>query len=174
LRDGFDFFGFVCAITTSFGITVGAGATLDVLDLTLSTLNLGSGKSIGGAGTVDGSLHFISGALFAFDPSETLSVLDAVTFDAFGMEHILGLSASTAAGIYTLISGTVDFTNVSNVGAGSAFDIGGGKSAYFQEGSLELVVIPEPSTLILVLGFGLACILSLRHRRSATRIHPAR
>jgi len=50
-------------------------------------------------------------------------------------------------GTYTLIDGTavIDFTNVSNIGEANAFDIGGGKSAYFQSGSLQVVVIPNPA-----------------------------
>jgi len=59
------------------------------------------------------------------------------------------LTSGTADGIYTLINGTatIDFANVSNVGSSNAYDLGGGKSAYFQSGSLDLVVtaVPEPS-----------------------------
>ena len=42
------------------------------------------------------------------------------------------------------------------------YDLGDGKSAYFQEGSLQLVVIPEPHTLGLLLAAG--AMLALRRR----------
>ena len=68
-----------------------------------------------------------------------------MTFDGFGVANVVGLNSATATGTYKLLDGSAafDFTNVANFGSGNAYDLGGGKSAYFQQGSLELVVIPE-------------------------------
>ena len=58
----------------------------------------------------------------------------------------------------------MNLANVSNVGAGSAYSLGGGKSAYLQAGSLQLVVVPEPSAVIAVVG-GLAGVAAYGFRR---------
>jgi hypothetical protein len=63
---------------------------------------------------------------------------------------------------YTLISGILDETNLDNFGFVNAFAIGGGRSAYFKEGSLQLVVIPEPGSVLLA---GLGVLTLLRRRR---------
>ena len=48
-------------------------------------------------------------------------------------------------GTYTLITGTLNTANLDNFGLANAYTIGGGRSAYFEEGSLKLTVVPEPS-----------------------------
>ena len=71
-----------------------------------------------------------------------------------------------ANGVYTLIDGgTIDFTNISNVGIGEAFDLGGGKFAYFQSGSLQVVVVPEPGTYALIGGMLALGYVMVRRRR---------
>jgi hypothetical protein len=65
----------------------------------------------------------------------------------FGIDSLRGIDWSTATGNYTLILGTVDPTNLSNLGAGNATSVGFGKVAYFEIGSLQLVVVPEPAAL---------------------------
>ena len=80
-------------------------------------------------------------------------------------------NGSTLLGTYTLLDeieeGFISFSDLANVGFENAVDIGGGKLAYFQEGSLQLVVVPEPSTALLG-GLGLAIAswsVCRRHRR---------
>ena len=67
--------------------------------------------------------------------------------------------------IFTLIAGegTIDFGNVVHTET-NRFDLGDGREAYFKEGSLQLVVIPEPSTLAL-LGIALGSMLFFRRRK---------
>lgn len=127
-----------------------------------------SGGILGGNGSIAGSLSLEAGADFVFSLTETLTVNGAgVTFGGFGISNLIGLDSSVALGTYTLINGSAafNFTNVSNFGSGNAASIGGGKSAYFQSGSLQVVVVPEPTTLALLAG-GLAFTLLGRRRRS--------
>jgi hypothetical protein len=81
---------------------------------------------------------------------------------------VLGLDASTPEGTYTLMNGlaTFDLTNVSNVGSSNAASIGGGKTAYLQQGSLQLVVVPEPTSALALAAGGLAAAVLVRRRTS--------
>jgi autotransporter-associated beta strand protein len=111
----------------------------------------------GGGAIIAGDLHFNSGASFVFSTA-TLTVGGDVTFDGFGVSNILGLDSSVGIGTYTLIAGNVSAANLSNIGSSNAFDLGDGRSAYFEINSLDLVVIPEPGTIaflggLLALGF---------------------
>ncbi|MCS5617078.1 MAG: PEP-CTERM sorting domain-containing protein, partial [Pirellulales bacterium] len=70
-------------------------------------------------------------------------------------------------GTYTLIGTTLSsFANITNFGSGAAADLGGGRSAYFADGSLDLVVVPEPSTVALLGGLAAAGVLLARRRLS--------
>jgi hypothetical protein len=63
--------------------------------------------------------------------------------------------------------GTGVFANLANNNLVNAFDIGGGRSAYFEEGSLRLIVIPESSTILL----GRLGLLALVRRRRLVSHH---
>ena len=132
------------------------------------TVTVQSGGTLGGDGSIAGSLSLASGAKFVFSLTKTFTVNGAsVSFGGFGISNLVGLDFSAANGTYALINGSAafDFTNVSNVGPGSAFDLGSGKSAYFQTGGLNVVVVPEPKTCTLF-GVGFAFMLwNLRRRR---------
>ncbi|MEX2607303.1 MAG: PEP-CTERM sorting domain-containing protein [Kiritimatiellia bacterium] len=146
--------------------TVTAGTLLVDGNVTVSNFSVGANGVLGGTGTIGGTVDFASGAKLYFDPSSSLTINDDVTFGGFDIGDLVGLDSSVSLDTYNLIvgTGTIDFTNISDVGVGNAVGIGGGKSAYFQEGSLQLVVIPEPSTLIL-LGISLACLAVFRRRK---------
>ena len=167
---------------TPDGVVVFGGGTktfdagLEVVDGTLvinqaitGNTSVSGGAIIGSeiGGTITGNLSFADGAQLLFS-NNTLTVSGTTTFaGTFGVADIIGLSSSTVAGTYTLIGGTVNFTNVINVGSDNAVDIGGGVMAYLQEGSLQLVVtaIPEPSTFAALAGLGVLGLAVVRRRR---------
>jgi hypothetical protein len=132
----------------------------DTIKLTLNSTIGGSlrveGASIlsGGGGTVSGNLSFSTGTkleLNLLTPTLTVNG-SSVSFVNWTINNIAGLDSSTPNGTYILIGGTVTVSTngLANIGAGNAFDLGGGKSAYFSIGSLELNVVPEPSTYALL------------------------
>lgn len=130
----------------------------DTVKLTLNNtigggLNIGASNVLAGNGTVLGSLSLASGAKFVFSLTETLTVQGpSVSFGGFGVTDLIGLSSSTPNGVYTIFGGlaTINTNNLLNFGAGNSYDLGAGKSAYFTEGSLQLNVVPEPSTYALL------------------------
>jgi autotransporter-associated beta strand protein len=129
-----------------------------------------SGTTIGGDGSIAGSLSLLAGAKFTFDLNKTLSVNGAsVSFGNFGVNNLVGLDNSVASGTYKLIDGTATFNtaNLNNLGAANAYDLGGGKSAYFSIGSLDVNVVPEPSTyaMLAMAGIGFAGYVVRRRRR---------
>jgi autotransporter-associated beta strand protein len=128
---------------------------------------------LGGSGTMGGNVAFGSGALFAFNAAAPLTVSGSVTFASaatFGVGSLTGLTSSVADAIYPLIAGNVNLTGLANFGSGNAYDLGAGKTAYFEALSpsgLSLVVVPEPTSLAAVAaGAGIvAMVLRRRSRR---------
>ena len=108
---------------------------------------------------------FNAGADFVFSTTKTFTVNGgSVSFGGLSISDIFGLDSTVTNGVYTLIDGTasIDFSNVSNLGSLNPFDLGNSKSAYFQSGSLQLVVIPEPNLAALLGGLGVLFILRRR------------
>ena len=164
--------GFGGTLSATELIEIGSGAIFDVVTDRYGFV-LGNGQQLGGEGTVLGYLEFGSGSLLAFNPNAPLLVGSGMISFAsgFGIANIVGLDLRTEFGTYTLLDeieeGFISFSDLANVGFENAVDIGGGKLAYFQEGSLQLVVVPEPSTALLG-GLGLAIAswsVCRRHRR---------
>ncbi len=132
-----------------------------------------SGGILGGSGSISGNVTFQAGAGLVFDPLTTLDMTGTVTMDStFGVSSLVdsrggAIDWSTIGiGSYTLIGSTTsDFSGITNFGSANAADVGGGKSAYFENGSLQLIVIPEPSTLALFGLAGVAVVMGLRRRR---------
>ncbi len=149
------------------GLDVASGATLDVSGLA-GGLALASGQSLGGAGSILGSLVFGADSKLAFSSSLTVDS-GTVSFNGFGVDDVVGLDGTiVSAGTYTLLDGTAtfDLTNALNVGAGNAASIGGGKTAYFQQGSFQVVVVPEPAMVGLI-ALAVAGFAAARVRRSS-------
>lgn len=138
-------------------------------------VSVANGGRIGGDGSLAGDLTLASGANFIFNPLTTFDVGGAVTLpNSFGVANLVNFDNSTinwgaiADGTYTLIGTTEStFSNITNFGPGNAYNLGGGRSAYFQNGSLELVVVPEPSSLVLFGGVAACGGLLLRRRRAS-------
>ncbi len=150
-------------------VAVNAGTLILSGGLTAGSVNVGAAGTIGGAGTIVGNLNLAAGAEFVFHLTDALTVnTGTVSFGGLSIANIDGLNSSVALGTYTLIGGnaTFNFTNVSNFGAANQADLGGGKFAFFKEGSLQVEVVPEPSTWAL-LAFSLCAVIFLRRRRTA-------
>jgi autotransporter-associated beta strand protein len=152
------------AASTYTGPTlVSAGTlTLALNSSITSAVTVAGGAALGGAGTIAGSLAFSSNAKFVFGLTTLLvnGSSNSVTFTDFGIDDLVGLTSATDEGSYTIISGsaTINTNGLLNLGSASAYNLGGGKSAYFSEGSLQVTVVPEPSTyaLLVLAGLGLA------------------
>jgi autotransporter-associated beta strand protein len=143
--------------------TVSAGTLLVTGQLGDTAVTVESNGVIGGSGIILGSLNFDAGANLLVNLADPLEISANVTFDGFGFLNLLGWDYTTAEnGTYTLLAGSnISLANVANVGLENAFDLGAGRKIYFQTGSLQAVVVPESSALLL----GTLGVLGLLRRR---------
>jgi autotransporter-associated beta strand protein len=158
---------------TYTGATTVSAGTLLVTGSLVSDVSVSNGATLGGGGTVD-DLSLAGGSLFdMFMAVGSLDSLAATNISfastGFGIDNLVynGSAVNWALiddGIYTLITGTLNSNNLDNYGLVNAQNIGDSRIAYFQEGSLQLVVqaIPEPKTAILGV---ISVLLLLRRRR---------
>ncbi|MCX6969232.1 MAG: autotransporter-associated beta strand repeat-containing protein [Verrucomicrobia bacterium] len=165
------------ANTYTGSTTVTAGTLLVNGNQSAATgaVSVAAGAILGGNGTIGGDLNLANGALFAFDTAYTLTLNGNLTLNnSFGVASLRNLSggaldwSSVTDGTYTLLNTSFVFNagNISNFGLANAYDIGGGRSAYFANGSLNLTVIPEPSTWAMA-AVGLATLTIFRRRRQS-------
>jgi autotransporter-associated beta strand protein len=136
----------------------------------LTTVN--DSATLGGGGAL-GALTFEGGSFFdIFEAVDNTNPLDAATItfstSGFGIGNLVsqGLAvdwSSIVDGTYTLITGTLDNTNLDNFGLANAYDLGDGRSAYFQSGGLQFVIVPEPRAALLG---GIGVLLIFRRRRA--------
>ena len=117
-------------------------------------------------GTVTGAgiLRASSGGIIDIS-QQTLATMQATGSIDMGNGGVI--KAGSAANFGSLA--TFDLTNVSNVGAGNAYALGGGKTAYLQTAvspnGFQLVVVPEPTSAVAVACSGLAVLVVLARRR---------
>lgn len=158
--------------TVSAGTLLVTGA-LGSMGTGTGAVSVSSGASLGGTGEIYGSVTFDGGSYLAIQNiADPLKVTGSVTFGAgFGIDNLTGIDWDSLAldTPYTLISDTsttFSASNIDNFGLANKFAVGSlGNFAYFQNGSLAVVVVPEPSTALLSASGLLA--LALRRRRSA-------
>jgi len=133
-------------------------------------ISVASIATLGDTGTMGGNLSFDTNAAFVFNAAAPLTVSGSVTFSSpefFGVSSLTGLTSSTPDATYPLIAGNVNLTNLANFGSSNAYDLGSGKTAYFQAGSpngLSLVVVPEPTSITAAISC-LGLMTLLRRRR---------
>ena len=160
--------------------TVSAGTLFVTGALGATDVTVESGATIGGSGIIGGSLSFgagsnldLTGATVGLVSSGVLSVSDSqsISLTDFAFANLLGWDWLNAEpGTYTLIdggSGTILSGTTPTVS--NPYDFGNGRSGYFQQGSLQVVIIPEPGAAMSGL-FG-ALLLLCRRRRGCTRFH---
>jgi autotransporter-associated beta strand protein len=150
--------------------TVSAGTLFINGSLGSGSTTVGANATIGGTGTIGGNLDFDGDALFhVTNLTSPLAVNGTVTFGAgFGIDNLTGIDwDSLAPGTgHTVLSTSQLFTSadIGNFGPGQAAPVGNGRFAYFSNGSLQVMVVPEPSTALLgCLGISLC----FRRRRSS-------
>ena len=158
-------------VGSSLGVAAGGGSLKVNGTVTAANVFIGANSSLAGNGTITltggGNLDLNADAKFVFSLTDTLTANGGlVSFGGLKITDLIGLDNTVATGTYTLLGGTstFNFANVSNFGAANAYDLGAGKSAYFQAGSLQVVVVPEPSTWAL-LGVSMAGGLIMFRRR---------
>jgi autotransporter-associated beta strand protein len=155
--------------TTVSAGTLVVNGSLDVA----SAVTVGPDGSLSGTGTINGPINFDASSLFHIaDINDPLSAVGTVTFGSgFGIANISGVDwdAVDLNTPFTILSTTQTFTSgdIANLGLANAVSVGTGRSAYFQSGSLQLVVVPEPATFALaVVGLGGIAYAASRRRRS--------
>lgn len=123
---------------------------------------LGNGLTIEEGGQLD-----LTGAIMSLNSTGILGLTGgSLVVENLSFEDLVGWDwMSAALGTYKLIDGefTIDFGDTAYLSRETAYDFNNGRKGYFTDGSLNVVVIPEPSTTILG---GLGLLALLRRRRS--------
>ena len=136
-------------LTGSFGMTKSGDGTLLLSGAQFYTGNTYVSEGVIGADSASASLAsnlvFDAGAKLRFQPASTLAVAGTTSFDGgFGVADLDGLDASVALGSYQLISGSVNFGNITNLGPTQAVLLDTGKRAFFENsGGLRLRVVAD-------------------------------
>jgi fibronectin-binding autotransporter adhesin len=149
--------------------TVTAGALLVTGSLGNTAVTVGPDAALGGTGSLAGSLSFAATSfLRVADLANPLAVAGTVSFGSgFGIANLTGIDWDnlTLDTPYTVLDTSQVFGagDIADFGLANAVAVGsGGRQAYFTDGSLAVVVIPEPAAALLG---GLGLLALLRRRR---------
>ena len=154
--------------------TVSAGTLFVTGALSASAVTVEANGAIGGSGNLGNGLNILAGgnldltgAAIAANSTGILSLTTGSTLTLGGLtfEDLIGWDwANAAPGTYELIDGdfTVVFGSTAFLSPETAFVFANGNKGYFTSGSLNAVIIPEPSAALLG---GLGALLLLRRRR---------
>ena len=148
--------------------TVSAGTLLVNGSLGSGSVHVREGAAIGGTGSIGGDLHFDNAALLHIASfTSPLAVSGTVSFgNGFGIANLSGIDWDELELVtaYDLLATSQDFgiSTLANFGPENAAPVGSGRLAYFQNGSLQVVVIPEPASALLA---ALGGLLATRRRR---------
>ena len=153
--------------------TVSAGTLLLSGALGATAVTVQGGATIGGSGTLGGPLTLeggakldLTGATLGLASTDILGVSASqpITLTDFGFADIIRWDRLNAdIGTYTLIHGGSPVTLAGGTPTiSNPYDFGNGNSGYFQAGSLQVVIIPEPGAAFLGL---LGSLVLLRRRR---------
>ncbi len=173
--------------STYTGDTIVTAGTLLVngsLGTGLITVKSGANFTAGESASVNAAFHFEEGSnlsgnfLFgsesslAFDLSSedgdyTINLVGGtIAFDGFGIVNLASSLTSATNGTYILINdgegASISFEGLDNFGEENAYLLGDGRLAWFESGSLAVVIIPEPSAALLG---GLGMLMLGRRRR---------
>jgi autotransporter-associated beta strand protein len=150
---------YVTGTLSNSAVTVQADGTIGRNGAT--TGGLGNGLTIQAGGKLD-----LTGATLGADSAAILGITSGnLTLGNLAFTDLIGWDYTNAAlGTYELIDGgfTVDFGSTAYTNPMNAFSFGNGKFGYFTSGSLNAVIIPEPSVALLG---GLGLLALLRRRR---------
>ena len=153
--------------------TVSAGTLYLSGSLSNSAATVGDNATIGGNGTLGNGLTLaaggsldLTGATLGSNSAGILSLTGgSLTLGNLTFQDLVGWNwADADAGTYELMNGEflINWGDTAYLDAGSAYDFGNGKKGYFESGSLNVVIIPEPSGALLG---GLGLLALLRRRR---------
>jgi autotransporter-associated beta strand protein len=161
--------------------TVNAGTLIINGDHALATgaITVADGAFLGGNGTLGGGLTIadggvldLTGATLGSNSTGILNLAGTLTLGNMTFQDLVGWDwANADLGTYELIGGnfSIDWGSTQYLSPGTAYDFGNGKSGYFTSGSLQVVVVPEPSTIALAaLGMaGIGWMVQRRLKRGA-------
>ena len=148
--------------------TVSSGAMIIDGELGGGTINVAANATFGGTGILSADLFLHEDSAFQISSvMQPLTAEGAISFGSgFGIANLFGIDwDAVGLGAHTIISSTQDFSlaGLANFGFANRVAVGSnGREAYFQNGSLQVVVIPEPTTALLG---GLGVLLLFRRRR---------
>jgi autotransporter-associated beta strand protein len=149
---------YVTGALSNSAVTVGANGTIGSNG---SAGGLANGLTINAGGNLD-----LTGATINTNSTGVLSLTGgSLTLGALTFQDLVGWDWLNAAeGTYELIDGSfsINWGSTVYLSAATAYDFGNGKKGYFTSGSLQAVIIPEPSAALLG---GLGLLVLLRRRR---------